>query len=66
MLGFRIDPAERLTATERELISLHQLYHSNPTFGVEVNQESEHVSRIQNYIVEVNCKITNQKEHPDG
>lgn len=34
MLGFRIDPAERLNEIYKELISLHTIYTESPNFGV--------------------------------
>ncbi|XP_036346698.1 Bardet-Biedl syndrome 5 protein homolog [Rhagoletis pomonella] len=34
VLGFRIDPVERLNEIYKELISLHAIYSENPNFGV--------------------------------
>lgn len=34
VLGFRIDPIERLNEIYKELISLHAIYTENPNFGV--------------------------------
>ncbi|TMW53337.1 hypothetical protein DOY81_001541 [Sarcophaga bullata] len=34
VLGFRIDPSERLTEIYQELISLHSVFTENPNFGV--------------------------------
>lgn len=34
VLGFRIDPPERLTEIYQELISLHTVFTENPNFGV--------------------------------
>lgn len=34
VLGFRIDPTERLTEIYKELISLHAVYTENPNFGI--------------------------------
>lgn len=34
VLGFRIDPSERLTEIFKELISLHTVYTENPNFGI--------------------------------
>lgn len=35
ILGFRVDPEEKLKNLYKELISLHSVYKSNPIFGVE-------------------------------
>ena len=35
VLGFRIDPAEKLHKVHKELSSLHKLHSSNPNFGVQ-------------------------------
>nr|XP_013117706.1 unnamed protein product [Stomoxys calcitrans] len=39
VLGFRIDPIERLTEIYRELISLHTVYTENPNFGIVYTQD---------------------------
>ncbi|KAF5400462.1 putative Bardet-Biedl syndrome 5 protein [Paragonimus heterotremus] len=41
MLGFRIDPPEKVSVVQKQLCSLHQLYWKNPIFGLEVNREVE-------------------------
>ena len=35
ILGFRIDPIEKLQEIQKEIASLHKLYSNNPIFGVE-------------------------------
>ena len=35
ILGFRIDPIEKLQEIQKEIASLHKLYSTNPIFGVE-------------------------------
>lgn len=35
ILGFRVDPEEKLKTLYKELTSLHSVYKSNPIFGVE-------------------------------
>ena len=35
ILGFRIDPLEKLQEIQREIASLHKLYSATPIFGVE-------------------------------
>lgn len=40
ILGFRIDPSERLEAVYREISSLHKTYSDSPIFGVEYSKHS--------------------------
>ena len=53
ILGFRIDPAERLEEITQEVISLHKTYSETPIFGVEYSRstvfENRQKSRIQHY-----------------
>lgn len=35
MLGFRIDPEEKLQTLYKELVSLHEVYTHSPIYGVE-------------------------------
>lgn len=37
VLGFRIDPEEKLHVLYKELISLNEVYSNNPIYGVEYN-----------------------------
>ena len=39
MLGFRIDPTEKLKETAHQIQSLHQVYGNCPVFGVEFEIE---------------------------
>ena len=39
VLGFRIDPADKLQKIHKELTSLHKLYSSTPIFGVQYVQK---------------------------
>uniref|UniRef100_A0A6M2DCI0 Putative bardet-biedl syndrome 5 n=1 Tax=Xenopsylla cheopis TaxID=163159 RepID=A0A6M2DCI0_XENCH len=41
LLGFRIDPEERLAVVYKELISLHSVYSQNPIFGVEYSLKDQ-------------------------
>eukprot|EP00118_Oscarella_pearsei_P003894 m.16198 g.16198 ORF g.16198 m.16198 type:complete len:342 (+) comp26779_c0_seq2:34-1059(+) len=41
ILGFRIDPVERLKAALKEIQSLHKVFSACPIFGVEVEQDEE-------------------------
>ena len=40
VLGFRIDPAERLQEVFQEISSLHQVFSENPVFGVKFHNEA--------------------------
>lgn len=46
VLGFRIDPIERLQTTYREFLILHRVYTDNPDFGVDVQA---FIDRRSNY-----------------
>lgn len=39
VLGFRIDPAERLNELFKELCSLHTIYGEQPNFGIQYNAQ---------------------------
>lgn len=41
ILGFRIDPVERLDSVTKELLAIHKVFSVSPIFGVEYNVESE-------------------------
>ena len=41
ILGFRIDPLEKLQEIQREIASLHKLYSTTPIFGVEYDTKDE-------------------------
>ena len=41
MLGFRIDPVEKLQSTVKEIQSLHKVYSACPVFGVEFEEEEK-------------------------
>lgn len=41
MLGFKIDPAEKLQDALKEINSLHKVYSANPIFGVEFEMEEK-------------------------
>ena len=41
VLGFRVDPVEKLKDLVQEIHSLYQVYHTNPIFGVEYKLEEE-------------------------
>ena len=39
VLGFRLDPAEKLYRTHKELVALHKLYSETPIFGVQFHHK---------------------------
>lgn len=49
MLGFKIDPVEKLQDALKEINSLHKVYSANPIFGVEFEME-EKVSVHSSYL----------------
>lgn len=44
VLGFRVDPQEKLEEIVKEIQSLHKVYSACPIFGIEF--ETEHVVRV--------------------
>ena len=38
VLGFRVDPQEKLDQLYKEISSLHKIYSENPIFGVDYNR----------------------------
>ena len=38
VLGFRVDPQEKLDQLYKEISSLHKIYSDNPIFGVDYNR----------------------------
>ena len=47
VLGFRVDPVEKLKDLIQEIHSLYQIYHTNPVFGVEYKLEDDGPSQEQ-------------------
>ena len=41
VLGFRIDPVERLQDVAKEIQSLHRVYSACPIFGIEFSSEEK-------------------------
>lgn len=41
VLGFRVDPVEKLKGLVQEILSLSQVYHTNPVFGIEYTVEKD-------------------------
>jgi Bardet-Biedl syndrome 5 protein len=67
ILGFRIDPKEKLDEAYKEILSLHQVYGATPIFGVEhsVEAEAPTVAQLLQPRVEEDVEIT-EEENPDA
>ncbi|XP_046847107.1 Bardet-Biedl syndrome 5 protein-like isoform X1 [Xenia sp. Carnegie-2017] len=68
VLGFRIDPAEKLQETLKEIQSLQRVYSASPIFGVEFETE-ERPTTLQEATVEPihdDIEITNDGEETDA
>jgi hypothetical protein len=60
VLGFRIDPVEKLAAVQKELISLHQVYSATPVFGVDFSIEE----KVSSPLPEQHQLIASAESHP--
>jgi Bardet-Biedl syndrome 5 protein len=47
VLGFRIDPIEKLQAICQELIALHKAFTREPDFGVQVDFSSPQMTQVE-------------------
>jgi len=69
VLGFRLDPQDRLDDVFKEVTSLHQVYSVNPIFGVDF-QEEEKAPNIEDVRVtrveDDHDIITNESEESDA
>ena len=69
ILGFRIDPLEKLQEIQREIASLHKLYSTTPIFGVEYDTKdelpkTEEVIQFDNTMDDINeIDDTNYESH---
>ena len=50
VLGFRVDPQEKLEQVHKEISSLHKIYSDNPIFGVEYSR-TDKVRTKTNYSI---------------
>lgn len=57
MLGFKIDPVDKLQDALKEINSLHKVYSANPIFGVEYEMEEKVRNHAQYYSEWLNLKI---------
>lgn len=67
ILGFRIDPKEKLEEVYKEIMSLHQIYGATPIFGVDFSVEAEapSVQALLQPRVEEDVEITDE-DNPDA
>ena len=47
VLGFRVDPQEKLEQVYKEISSLHKIYSDNPIFGVEYSR----TDKVSNMVI---------------
>jgi len=69
VLGFRLDPADKLEEIYKEITSLYQVYSVNPIFGVDYTEEDKTPSLEDVRITRVeddNDIITNDSEESDA
>ncbi len=57
VLGFRVDPVERLKDIVQEIHSLYQVYHTSPNFGVTYRIEEE-VYKLEPPLVKISSYAT--------
>lgn len=68
ILGFRVDPQEKMKDVFKEVNSLHQVFSVNPVFGVEFTVEDavEKANKLAALVEQDNVEIVNQdEENPD-
>ena len=58
MLGFKIDPVDKLQDALKEINSLHKVYSANPIFGVDYEMEEKVSIQAQH-----ESMVASQKEH---
>lgn len=58
MLGFKIDPVDKLQDALKEINSLHKVYSANPIFGVDYEMEEKVEMTLKSYHnINLNCKV---------
>lgn len=65
ILGFRIDPKDKLEEVYKEILSLHQVFSTSPIFGVDYSIESEtpNIQQLLQPRVEEDIEITEEETH---
>jgi len=63
VLGFRVDPQEKLEQVYKEISSLHKIYSDNPIFGVEYSRTDKiHVDEEKEINESINSVISKMDE----
>lgn len=65
ILGFKVDPPEKLNEVYKEILNLHQIFASNPIFGVQFTIEEE-ISSSQSLLqprVEEDVDLLDDESH---
>ncbi|TNN12191.1 Bardet-Biedl syndrome 5 protein isoform 1 [Schistosoma japonicum] len=63
LLGFRIDPPERLHNTVKQLGSLHNIYMKSPNFGIAISRAKDEVKNMNEDIDDYKGRTT--RDHSD-
>lgn len=58
VLGFKIDPLEKLQESVKEINSLHKVYSANPIFGVDYEMEEKVICSVCEIQSLLNCFYT--------
>ena len=68
MLGFRIDPVEKLQEVVKEIQSLHRVYSASPVFGVEFETEDkpQGLEDLMIDAIQDDVEIVNEDEQSDA
>ena len=53
VLGFRVDPQEKLDQLYKEISSLHKIYSDNPIFGVDYNRTEKVKTKPYRIILQI-------------
>ena len=53
VLGFRVDPQEKLDQLYKEISSLHKIYSDNPIFGVDYNRTEKVKTKQYTMILQI-------------
>ncbi|XP_015334773.1 Bardet-Biedl syndrome 5 protein isoform X2 [Marmota marmota marmota] len=64
VLGFKIDPVEKLQESVKEINSLHKVYSASPIFGVDYEMEEKVICSICEIQSLLNCLPTSCKIQP--
>lgn len=57
ILGFRIDPPEKLESVTKELLALHRVFSESPIFGVEYSIEAEAAAAAETAAATATSKV---------